>query len=136
MNRALRNLIILASVLILTEYSLITIHNFTQEKPNEKSVKLDVISGWEAFVSNRLCYLSEFNSSKKSQCLLDWNDWLQIGKKSIKIGFFISQYFLLMMAYFARHFTRETSNGITDLTLLPEPVYGDAEDFTTDWSIK
>lgn len=77
MNKSLRNLIIIASVLILTEYSLITIHNFTQEKPNEKSVKLDVISGWEAFVTNRLCYLSEYNNEgKPSQCMLDWNDWL------------------------------------------------------------
>jgi len=34
-NAAVRSLIILASVLILIEYTLITIHNFTEESPKD-----------------------------------------------------------------------------------------------------
>ena len=45
--------------LILFEYTLITIHNFTNESPDDKSVKLDLISSWESFVRTRLCYLPE-----------------------------------------------------------------------------
>ena len=58
-NTALRYLINLCSTLILFEYTLITIHNFTNESPDDKSVKLDLISSWESFVRTRLCYLPE-----------------------------------------------------------------------------
>lgn len=58
-NTALRYLINLCSTLILFEYTLITIHNFTNESPDDKSVKLDLISSWESFVKTRLCYLPE-----------------------------------------------------------------------------
>ena len=64
-NRALRYLITLCSVLILIEYTLITIHNFTKQSPKEKSAKLEMIEGWEGFVSNRLCYLPEWKNGDK-----------------------------------------------------------------------
>ena len=55
----------------------------------------------------------------------DWNDWLEIGKKSISGSFFVSQYFLLMIAYLARRFTSEASEGTVDVKILPEPVHCD-----------
>ena len=77
MNTALRYLINLCSTLILFEYTLITIHNFTNESPDDKSVKLDLISSWESFVRTRLCYLPEnLKEGDPSQCVIDWNNWL------------------------------------------------------------
>jgi hypothetical protein len=135
-NSGLRVLIILCSVLILVEYTLITIHNFTKEKPNEESVKLEMISKWESFVNSRLCYLTEKDPVKgqASACLLDWNDWLEIGRSSIKKSFFAAQFFLLMTAHFAYYFTSKDGAGVQGLNILPEPVYGDGADFTGRWA--
>ena len=134
MNTALRYLINLCSVLILFEYTLITIHNFTNESPDQESFKLDMISGWESLVKTRLCYLPEnLAQDQPSQCVIDWNNWLQIGKNSITGSDFIAQYFLLMTAFYARHFTKVESESLEGLKILPEPVYGDEKDFTGVW---
>ena len=71
----------------------------------------------------------------------DWNVWLEFGRQSIKGSFFIAQYFLLMTAYFTRHFTTTVSENAVDsiqsndLKILPEPVFGDKTDFTGKWQI-
>jgi len=86
-------------------------------------------------VRNNLCYLPEMlTEGQNSQCLLDWNDWLEIGKSSIKGSFFVAQYFLLMTAYFARYFTSAEDQGLEHLKILPEPVFGDEKDFTGLWT--
>ena len=110
-------------------------HNFSKEQPKDQSTKLEVISSWESFVRNHVCYLEEreVKEGKPSQCLIDWNNWLEIGKNSIKGSFFIAQYFLLMTACFADYFTNSDNQGIEELKILPEPVYGDENDFTGRW---
>ena len=135
-NSGLRIIIILCSVLILVEYTLITIHNFTKENQDEESVKLEMISKWEEFVNTRLCYLPEKDPVKgqPSACLLDWNNWLEIGKNSIKKSFFAAQFFLLMSAHFAYYFTSTDKAADLGLKILPEPVYGDENDFTGKWA--
>jgi len=113
-NTGLRVLIILCSLMILIEYSLITIHNFTKEQPKEESVKLEMISRWENFVNSHLCYLNEKNpvEGQPSKCLIDWNDWLEIGRNSIKASFFVAQFFLLITAQFAYYFTSSDNEGL------------------------
>jgi len=39
-----------------------------------------------------------------------------------------------MAAYFARHFTSENSKVTDEVKILPEPVHGDAQDFTMKWT--
>lgn len=68
-------------------------------------------------------------------CVLDWNNWLNIGKNSITAGGFIAQYFLLMTTFFARHFTKAEDEALEGLGILPEPVFGDNKDFTGNWKV-
>jgi len=86
-----------------------------------------MISSWEQFVKSHICYLEEkvVKEGQVSQCLLDWNDWLEIGRNSIKGSFFVTQYFLLMTACFAHYFTGSNNEGLEGLKIQPEPVYGD-----------
>ena len=134
-NRSLRRLITLTSILILIEYSFITIHNFTA-KAEEQSFKFELISGWSAFIEQNLCFLKEepLEKGQETKCVHDWNNWLEFGKESITGSFFVSQYFLLMVAYFARHFTSTENEGLNEIKILPEPVYGDEKDFTSIWN--
>lgn len=98
-------------------------------------MKLDLISSWESFVRGRFCHLPEdIAEGAPSQCVIDWNNWLQIGRTSISGSFFAAQYFLLLAAYFARHFTAGQGESLEGLKILPEPVYGDESDFTGAWS--
>ena len=101
---------------------------------------LSMVKTWENFVQEHFCPSSELNASK-DPCVQDWNIWLEFGRQSIKGSFFIAQYFLLMTAYFTRHFTTTVSENAADsiqsndLKILPEPVFGDKTDFTGKWQI-
>ena len=92
-DRALNKLITLTSILILIEYTLITLHTFTydssdnktsQESPTEEEPVtrirvLSMVTTWENFVQEHFCPSNELNASK-DPCVQDWNVWLEFGR--------------------------------------------------------
>ena len=134
-DSSLGSLIALTSVFILVEYFLYTLHDFSRAATmEEEPVRVTLIATWESFVKDSLCYMEERPDASNADdphdtCLDDWNDWLSIGRGSIKPQFFLVQYVLLMVAYYTRYFTKNEVHN-TGVKILPEPVSGDKHDFT------
>ena len=134
-DNSIGNLILFASVFILVEYFLYTLHDFSKTATVEdEPFRVTLIATWDKFVNQKLCYMEERPEAKEEDyehdtCLDDWNNWLSVGRKSIQPQFFLVQYFLLMFAYYTRYFTKNEVHN-TQVKILPEPVSGDSNDFT------
>lgn len=134
-DNSIGTLILLTSVFIMVEYFLYTLHDFSKAVTLEEDpARATLITTWEAFVNDSLCYMGERPEAategyEHGTCLTDWNDWLSIGRTAIAPQFFLCQYLLLMVAYYTRHFTKNEVHN-AGVKILPEPVSGDKNDFT------
>ena len=94
-DSGIRNLILVASVFILVEYFLYTLHDFSKQATKEdEPLRVTMIETWEKFVKESLCYGEERPDSytedyKFDTCLDDWNNWFSVGRKSIHPQFFL-----------------------------------------------
>jgi hypothetical protein len=126
-NSSLGWLILLCSIMIAIEYTLIFIFENFRGEDDPDAVGSDFKNSWESFIKDNLCYLKGEDNNNDA-CLDDWNKWFEFSKDSIRISFFIVQYCLLMSAYYARYFTEQVPN-MAHVTVRPEPLYGDENDF-------
>jgi hypothetical protein len=121
-HTALGYLILLSSILIAVEYSLITFHAFSTAE-NDALKESELLHYWDTFIRERLC-----NKSGADDCLADWNTYFELSKDSIKVSFFFTQFFLLMATYYTRFFTSKDSS-LVGVSMKKEPRFGDENDF-------
>ena len=76
-----------------------------------------------------MCYIPSENGLNIA-CLSDWNNYLMIGKNSIKVRFFVWQIILLLQSYVTRAYV-EGKITLNEDCLLPPPKVWDELDFTT-----